>query len=237
MAIRYSIVRDRAIKKYLNSIGFEYVSKQYSFYKKVCDDIEYMSKCTSQFSGRKGSHEVCISVFILHSSWLCKLQQLTDGEIDLRKIGMMRLDCAAVRELSSYYSMIFTADRTLEENIAEFKHIIETNAMPFWERYSSKEYLYKVAPYWNNWLVSSDDCYFLPIVCFEYKDYDGALKFLRIFKYLYKQGAIKDKDMHFYNIYKVLYKNMQKLIRQESGYCAKKKMPLVKYLWRRLTIR
>ena len=132
--------------------------------------------------------------------------------------------------------MIFTADRTLEENIAEFKHIIETNAMPFWERYSSKEYLYKVAPYWNNWLVSSVECYFLPIVCFEYKDYDGALKFLRIFKYLYKQGAIKDKDMHFYNIYKVLYKNMQKLIRQESGYCTKK-MPLVKYLWRRLTIR
>lgn len=174
-----------------------------------------------------------ITASVRYMPWMEATFKLTDYRMEYKRSGWSMCDLSCSREPP--YSMLFTFSRSLEENMDEFKHIVETYAEPFWRNYSNKEYMYKVAPYVNDWFVDRADCFLLPVVCLDNKDYTSALRHLKVFEYLYKQEAIMYENVDFYRMYRDFHRNIKEQIPSSHTVCDGI-WSRMRVLWRRLTI-
>ena len=214
----YKSVIEAAINDYMAGKGFEYDEKNRMLYKPKDDDVEYAMSYDITNSAN-GIYDVLIRIYVFCKSWNDLLFQLTDGRLDYNKIhyGMVNQYCPPAFQ-EGEPTMKFVESRNLEDNMKEFADIINAWAKPFWINFSDKE-LIDVALYLEfSWQTKRQDCYVLPIASYTNQNYDQAIQYLKMFKFMFREDAIMEGKTQTYYEYKKFYKNFMRLIRHETRY-------------------
>jgi hypothetical protein len=121
------------------------------------------------------------------------------------------------------YSMTFSAQRSIEENMAEFRQIVEACGIPFWDKFSNKDTLYSCL-FIDEYAFAFKDWseYSFPISCFMNKDYKQSLLYAKQFLEQHKQevrsNPKEDGLAALLERYKVFYKNLKKMIESQPDY-------------------
>ena len=216
---------ESAIKAYMKSIGFKYDASCYTFYKEYSDDVEATMIYGQSSHGFKSYYDLNIGFHLRYKSWNNLLFELTDGFTELNRFrtGTFGFDYPVERINDLQYSMTFSAQRSIEENMEEFRQIVETCGIPFWDKFSNKDILYSCL-FMDEYAYAFKDWseYSFPISCFMNKDYEQSLLYAKQFLEQHKQeirsNPKEDGLAALLERYKVFYKNLKKMIESQPDY-------------------
>jgi hypothetical protein len=187
---------ESAIKAYMKSIGFKYDKTCFTYYKEYNDDVEASMIYGQSSHGFKSYYDLNIGFHLRYKSWNNLLFELTDGFTNLNQFRMGMFGFSYPLEENKdnplQYSMTFSAQRSIEENMEEFRQIVESWGIPF------------------------------PVTFFMKKDYEQSLQYAKKFLEGHKQEVRRnphaDGLVSLLDRYKVFYKNLKKMIESQADY-------------------
>jgi len=218
---------ESAIKAYMKSIGFKYDKTCFTYYKEYNDDVEASMIYGQSSHGFKSYYDLNIGFHLRYKSWNNLLFELTDGFTNLNQFRMGMFGFSYPLEENKdnplQYSMTFSAQRSIEENMEEFRQIVESWGIPFWDKFSNKDSLYsyllmdEYAYAFSDWSE-----YSFPVTFFMKKDYEQSLQYAKKFLEGHKQEVRRnphaDGLVSLLDRYKVFYKNLKKMIESQADY-------------------
>lgn len=234
---------ESAIKAYMKSIGFKYDKSCFTFYKEYNEDVEATLIYGQSSHGFKSYYDLNIGFHLRYKSWNNLLFVLTDGftELNRFRIGLFGFDYPLEKTNDNplQYSMTFSAQRSIEENMEEFRQIVESWGIPFWDKFSNKDSLYSCL-FMGEYAYAFEHAskFSFPIACFIEKDYELSLQYAKKFLEKQKQevrsNPQEDGLVALLDRYNVFYKNLKTMINSQSDYTPKDSFTKLKETMKKL---
>lgn len=212
----YKRQMEKAIKEYMDSIGFKYYSPRYLYIRKVDDDTVFTTRYATTSYYMKEHYELSINACVIYRSWNDLLYRLTEGSCDFDSFmnGPVYFPTRLTREEKH---VVFTGTRTIDENLADYKEEIETHALPVLERYTDKVVLFQDMQNNSGSLSYRKNIkWYMPIAYHLNGKDDEALRYVeKVLKECeenYKmnpQAPAYIQNLHDFTLY---YKNLKRLI-------------------------
>ena len=219
----YKQQMQKAIKGYMKDIGFKYDAQQFTFYKDVDEDCELALIYAATSHGFKEYYDLNIQVSVIRKSWNLLLYELTNNKIDMVnfRIGMFSFPCPPLSKQP--YSMTFSSHRSIDDNLLEFKSIIQNYALIFWELFSDDVTAYnKMFSEEYSYVCQFSYRFSYPVACYMHKDYDRALEYAKSFLSEHKQEVKAKPNIEGLRkqleLYTTFYNNLRKLIKNQPDY-------------------
>ncbi len=170
---------EKAIKEYLTPLGYKYNSKIYKYVKFVDDDIIHTIGFADSQGFNPGDWHLQTFVAVASRSLNEILYEVTDGIIDLRSIyaGPAYLcDTGSHDEIHTD----FIRERSMEENIADFERMLNTDVQFVFDRYNTLRKVYTAAADKEFYNLINTPCvwFYAPLSYFFLGEYDEAFKFI-----------------------------------------------------------
>ena len=134
---------EKAIKEYLTSMGFKYAPKQYLFYKDNENDLSFCTMYGTTSYHRKEYYELQTMFYIKCPEWDDEVARLFFEKEDLNLRFSGPLFFWTPRNIKEKSRVIFTGTRSMEENLAAYKHEFETYGLPLYEKFTTKDIMYE----------------------------------------------------------------------------------------------
>ena len=169
----YKQQMQKAIKGYMKDISFKYDARQFTFYKEVNEDCVLNLVYAASSHGFKEYYDLNIQVSVIRKSWNLLLYELTNHKIDMVnfRIGMFSFHCPPLSKQP--YSMTFSSRRSIDDNLFEFKSIIQNYVLTFWELFSDDVTAYnKMFSEEYSYVCQYSYRFSYPVACYMHKDYD-----------------------------------------------------------------
>ena len=169
---------EEAIKEYLTSMGFKYAPKQYLFYKDNENDLSFCTMYGTTSYHRKEYYELQTMFYIKCPEWDDEVARLFFEKEDLNLRFSGPLFFWTPRNIKEKSRVIFTGTRSMEENLAAYKHEFETYGLPLYEKFTTKDIMYENMfkpeySYAFGWFSR----WYFPVVSYLYGDYEKAMHY------------------------------------------------------------
>lgn len=170
---------EKAIKEYLTPLGYKYNSKIYKYVKFVDADIIHTIGFADSTGFNLGDWHLKTFVTVASQSLNEILYEVTDGIIDLRSIyaGPAYL-CNT--ESHDDIQTDFFRERSMEENMADFERMLNTDVQFVFDRYNTLKKVYTAAADKEFYNLINTPCvwFYAPLSYFFLGEYDEAFKFI-----------------------------------------------------------
>lgn len=213
---------EKAIKEYLKHLGYKYNSKIYAYVKFVDDDIIHTIGFADSTGFNLGDWHLKTFVTVASQSLNEILYEVTDGIIDLRSIyaGPAYL-CNT--ESHDDIQTDFFRERSMEENMADFERMLNTDVQFVFDRYNTLKKVYTAAADKEFYNLINTPCvwFYAPLSYFFLGEYDEAFKFIdkRIeieeanFKRILERiGSLSEEDTEAQRAFLAMRDNLKKWI-------------------------
>ncbi len=213
---------EKAIKAYLGQYGFKYYPKVYSYEKRLNEEISYSIGHTTASCYQKQYFELRIFVTVASRSLNEILYEVTNGIIDYRDFDGSPAYINVLDD-DSAMEMMFTGERSIEENIAEFDRIYKEQVQRVFEKYCSMKSIYTCPLHDKNFNILNTPYifFYIPLAYYFEGRYDEMFKHIdkrleiedvHIKKVLERYGELREETTEYRDAYLNMRDNLKKWI-------------------------
>lgn len=213
---------EKAIKEYLIPLGYKYNSKIYKYVKFVDEDIIHTIGYADSRGFNPGDWHLQTFVAVASQSLNEILYEVTDGIVDLRNIyaGPAYL-CS--NESQNEICTDFVRGRSMEENMADFERMLNTDVQFVFDRYNTLKKVYTAAADKEFYNLINTPCvwFYAPLSYFFLGEYDEAFKFIderieienaMFERILARIGHLREEDTEAQRAFLAMRDNLKKWI-------------------------
>ena len=208
---------EKAIKAYLSQYGFKHYPEGFGYEKRLNDEFSYSLLCTTT-----SYFKVNIAVTVTSKSLNEILYEVTNGIIDYRNVAGSPAYINVLDD-DSAMEMMFTGERSIKENIAEFDRIYKGQVQSVFDKYSSMKSIYTCPLHDKNFNILNTPYifFYIPLAYYFEGRYDEMFKHIdkrleiedvHIKKVLERYGELREETTEYRDAYLNMRDNLKKWI-------------------------